>query len=97
MIDIPIFLSVGLAGVIITLLLYFTGEKKKPGKQEDKGLGSITILKLSISIILVLYLFRLLMMFFTGLLSKVYEPVFVGGLIACIPLILIVLTVLSEP
>ena len=89
MIDIPIFLSIGLAGVIITLLLYCTGEKKKPETQEDGGLGSITILKLSISIILILYLFRLLMMFFTGLLSKAYEPALIGGLFACIPLILI--------
>lgn len=92
MIDTLIFLSIGLAGVVITLLLYFTGEKKKPEKQEDEDLGTITVLKLSISIILILYLFRLIMMFFTGLLSKIYEPALVGGLFTCIPLILIGIT-----
>ena len=88
MIDLTLFLSIAGAGVLLTLFLYFTGEKKKPETKEE-DLGSFALLTYSISIVLVLYLFRLLMMIGAGLASSAYEIALVGGLCGCIPLILI--------
>jgi len=92
MIDISLFLSLGLAGVIITIILCVTGKKKKLEPPDDPGFAYIKIFSITVSIIVVLYVFRLLMMFSTGMFSGAHASALVGGLVALIPLFLIGLT-----
>ena len=92
MINIPLFLFIGLAGLIITVIVYFTGKDKKYKTQEESNFGYVSFLKISVSIILIVYLFRLIMMVLTGLISGLHMPVVVGGIFALIPLALIGLT-----
>ena len=92
MIDVPLFIAIGLAGVIITIIIYVTGKNKKFEAQPESDFGYINLLKISVSIILLVYLFRLAMVFLTGLISGLYIPVIIGGIFALIPLILIILT-----
>ena len=92
MINLSLFLLMGLAGIVITIIICVTGEKKKEEKREDVDFGYITILKFSIGIILILYIFRFVMMFFTGVFSGLIMPVIVGGAFALVPLVLIVIT-----
>jgi len=97
MINIPLFLAVGVVGVIITTIIYMTGKNKKYETQGVSDFGYINLLKISVSLILVVYLFRVIMMFLTGLLSQLYISVVIGGIFAIIPLILIALTRIKKP
>ena len=92
MINLSLFLLMGLAGIVITIIICVTGEKKKEERQDDVDFGCIAFLKFTVSVILILYVFRFVMMFVTGMFSGLVMPVIVGGLFAVIPLFLIVLT-----
>ena len=91
MINIPLFLAIGVAGLIITIIIYITGKNKKLETEIESDFGYINLLKISVSILFLVYLFRLIMMFLTGLLSGLYISVVIGGIFAIIPLILIAL------
>ena len=58
MIDITLFLLIGLVGLIITLVICITGKKHKQSDHDDPGLDKINFLKFSVSVILLLYIFH---------------------------------------
>ena len=68
--NIPIILLLGSAGIIITIILCITGVRKKTEDDFDSSLDYITIFKIGMSVFSLIYLFRLIMMFFTGMISN---------------------------
>ena len=77
-----------IVGIILTIFLIYTGEKtqKQTTKQTEK-FDNITILKISISLILLVYIFRLVMMFITGVVSEFYTASIIGLCTGLIPII----------
>ena len=96
MINITLFLSIGFVGIIITMIIYLTGRNKKYETILETEFGYFKILKISFSIILLVYLFRVIGMFFTGIISGLYIPIVIGVIFALVPLILICLTRLKS-
>jgi hypothetical protein len=87
--NLPILILLGSAGVIITLYLCLTGKKIQKEEIKDTESDYITIFGISFSIISLIYFFRLLMMFFTGIISRFYLLAAIGLLVALLPLITI--------
>jgi hypothetical protein len=80
-------ISVGMAGVLLTIFLVVTSKKTKKIQVINIADTRIHVFKLGISLILFMYLFRLFMFCFTGLLSGVYLLVIIGGIIAFLPIL----------
>ncbi|MCX6664690.1 MAG: hypothetical protein NT038_01320 [Euryarchaeota archaeon] len=89
MIDIPLFFSIVCAGIILTILIWYTGKKEKTEPYQSIELGEFNLFTFSFSIILFLYLIRLIFMMCTGVISQIYEITIIGGLCATIPLLMI--------
>ncbi len=87
--DISILLLLGSAGIIVTIILCITGKRKKTEEKLHSDFEYINIFVISVSIISLIYLFRLTMMFFTGVMSGFYILAIVGGIIALLPLVVI--------
>ena len=87
--NVPIMLLVGSAGIIITIILCITGVRKKTKDDFDSSLDYITIFKIGISVFSLIYLFRLIMMFFTGMISNFTIPSVIGGLLGLLPILVI--------
>lgn len=85
--NLPILILLGGLGIIITIYLWITGKKTHKEEQIDNDFDYITIFKISFTVISLIYLFRLVMMFFTGVLSGFYLLSIVGAIIAFLPLI----------
>jgi hypothetical protein len=96
MINIPLFLLIGLAGVIITIAIYFSGREKTYQPPVESKYGQINVLNMTISIVFIVYLFRFLIMFFTGFFSGLYLPVILGGIFALLPIVFLVLVNLKN-
>ena len=89
--DIPILILLGSGGIIITIILCITGERNKTQEKIDSDFDYINIFKISISIVALIYLFRLIMMFFTGMISDFIIPSLVGVILALLPIVVIIL------
>jgi len=89
--NLPILILLGSTGIIITLYLCLTGKKIQKEEIEDTESDYTTIFGISFSIISLIYFFRLLMMFFTSIISRFYILAAIGSLIALLPLITIFL------
>lgn len=89
--DIPILILLGSGGIIITIILFITGERNKTQDKIDSDFDYINIFKISISIVSLIYVFRLIMMFFTGMISNFIIPSLVGVILALIPIVVIIL------
>lgn len=88
MINLPWFLLISFGGIILTYILYVTGDKKKQDVKEDPFFRPIPVITISISLLLVLYVFRFCIMLFTSLLSELYLVVLTGGIIAFLPILI---------
>ena len=84
-----LFFAIAGVGIILTIFLYFTGEKKTPEIPQELVFPLFTIFKIGVSSILFLYVFRMIMMWFTGIISEAYIVTFVGFLCALVPLVII--------
>jgi len=84
------FLPLGLAGILVTLYLYFTSKKEKIEEYDDLDVDYMSISKIKLNVYVLIYLFIFIMMLITGLLSDFTIPTSVGGAIATIPLILMI-------
>gem|GEM_PF-2788379 len=90
MIDKVLFLIVCIAGIIITILLFLTEKKPTPTSTPHyKNTPLLTLLGSGMLIIFFLYLFRVLVVFTTGLYSKISITVLSGLIPAITPLIII--------
>jgi hypothetical protein len=88
MINIPLFFGIVCAGIILTILIWYTGKKDKKEPYHGIDPGDFKIITFSFSIIIILYIVRVLLMLFTGVISQIYEMTIIGGLFAAIPLLL---------
>ena len=85
-----IFLLPGSAGVITTIILCLTGERTKTEINFTKNLDYIKLFKISISIVTLVYLFRVIMIVFVGIVSEFYIQTLIGGILALVPIIVLV-------
>ena len=87
--NLPILILLGSTSVIITLYLCLTGKKTQKEEYKDTESDYISIFGISFSIISLIYFFRLIMIFFTGIISRFYLLAVTGLLGALLPLIAI--------
>ena len=84
--NIPISLVLlGSAGIFITIVICITGKRIKKDKKYNINFDYIVLFKISISIVSLVYLFRTVMMFITGMISNLYIPAIIGGAVALLP------------
>jgi hypothetical protein len=88
--NIFLFLPIGIAGIIATILLYITGKKEKKREPEIETSDDITLFHIKINVYIVLYLFIWITIFIIGLLSDFLIPTLIGGILALIPFILMI-------
>jgi hypothetical protein len=89
--NIYIFVPVGAAGVIATIVLYFLPKKVTSEFTEDLSTDFITILKMRVNIYVIVYLFAYITIIIIGLFSDFLIPTVIGGIIAAIPLLILII------
>jgi hypothetical protein len=89
--NIFLFLPLGATGIIVTIVLFFLPKKETSPKYEDVKSDLITILKIRLNFYMVVYLFVWIMIIIIGVLSDFLIPTLIGGIIAAIPLIVMIL------
>jgi|GEM_PF-1402420 len=87
--NILLFLPLGAIGVIATLLLLFLPKKEHMHRYEEVQADVITLGKLRWNVFVLVYLFIWILMIIIGLFSSFITPTIVGGIIASIPLIVL--------
>ena len=75
--NIYLFLPLGIAGITITLILLFTGQKDGAEHQENLKTDNIYLVTYPINIYLLIYLFIWAMMLIMGLTSNFIIPAFI--------------------
>lgn len=89
--NIFLFLPLGATGIIATIVLFFLPKQETSPKYEDVKSDFITILKVRLNFYVVVYLFVWIMIIIIGVLSDFLIPTLIGGIIAAIPLIVLIL------
>jgi len=89
--NIFLFLPLAITGIIITLILFFTGKKENISPPEELTSDNKTLFNIRINVYVLVYLFIWIMMIIIGVLSHFLIPTLVGGTIAVIPLIALIL------
>lgn len=93
--DITIFLILGVCGALLTIILCITG-KKESNKDSESTPAVITVFGFTISVLIFIYIFRLIMISLAGILSEYYVPTIVGGVCGLIPLLFIVFVLFKK-
>jgi hypothetical protein len=89
--NIYLFLPLGLAGIIITLALIFTSKKTGAESKDDISTDYYTLYGLKINVYLAAYSIICIIMIITGILSQLYTPIALGGIIAIIPILFVII------
>jgi hypothetical protein len=89
--NIFLFLPLGITGIITTIILFFLPKKETSQISEDQKTDFITFIKFRVNFYVVVYLFVWIMIIIIGLLSDFLVPTIIGGIIAAIPLIILML------
>ena len=89
--NIFLFLPLGIIGIIVTLFLYLTGKKEEAREEDDLDADYVVLLKTNINVYVLIYLFIFFMMILIGILSNFVIPVVVGGVLASIPIVMMIL------
>ena len=87
--NVLLFIILGSVGFLVTIFLWITGEKTQQNKRSAISDIPVTILTFSVSLVLLMYIFRLVMMFFTGLLSGIPNVATIGVLFGVAPVIIL--------
>ena len=88
--NIIIFVPLGAVGILATIILFFL-PKKETSTYEDELSNMISIFKFRLNIYMIVYLFVWLMMVIIGVLSTFYIPTLIGGIIAAVPLVVLMI------
>jgi hypothetical protein len=86
-----LFLPLGATGIIATIVLLLFPKQATSQKFEEVKTDFITFFKFRLNIYVVVYLFVWIMIIIIGVLSDFLVPTFIGGVIAAIPLIVLLL------
>ena len=89
--NIFLFLPLGATGIIATIVLLFLPKQEASQKYEDVKPDVMTFLKIRLNIYMGVYLFVWIMMVIIGVLSDFLIPTLIGGIIAAVPLIVLML------
>jgi len=89
--NIFLFLPLGAAGIIATIVLFFLPKKETSQYSEDLKSDVKTFVKIRLNIYVVVYLFVWIMIIIIGVLSDFLIPTLIGGIIASVPLIILML------
>lgn len=89
--NIFLFLPLVIFGIVVTIYLYLTGTKEKVEKEYELDADNITIAKFHVNVYLLIYIFFCSMMILIGFLSDFIIPTIVGGALAAIPIIIMIL------
>jgi hypothetical protein len=89
--NIFLFLPLGASGIIATIVLFFYPKQGTTQNYEGMKSDIITILKIRLNIYVVVYLFVWIMIIIIGLFSDYLIPTLVGGIIAAVPLVILML------
>lgn len=89
--NILLFLPLGLTGVIATVILLFLPKKENIHTYEEVKSDVITIFKIRWNIYVLMYLFIWITMIFIGVLSTFYILTLISGIIAAVPLVLLII------
>jgi hypothetical protein len=89
--NIFLFLPLGITGIVVTIILFFLPKQEAAPKYEDVKTDFITIFKFRLNIYVLVYLFIWIMMVIIGVLSNFFIPTLIGGIIATVPLVLLVI------
>lgn len=86
-----LFLPLGAAGIIATIVLFFLPKKETSQYSEDLKSDVMTFVKIRLNIYVVVYMFVWIMIIIIGVLSDFLIPTLIGGIIASVPLIILML------
>ena len=84
------FLPLGIIGIVTTIYLYVTGARDGTEEKEDLDVDYMALSKFNVNVYVLIYLFIFVMMFIMGFLSNFAIPVIVGGVLAAIPMIMLI-------
>lgn len=87
--NIFLFVPLGITGIIATIVLFFLPKKVTSEVSEDLSIDFVTFLKIRVNIYVGVYLFVWLLILIIGLLSDFLVPTIIGGIIASIPLLVL--------
>jgi hypothetical protein len=87
--NIFIFLPIGAAGIIATIVLFFLPEKETSEPYEDVKSDLLSFFKIRLNFYVGVYFFVWIMMVIIGALSDFLVPTLIGGIIAAVPLLLL--------
>jgi len=86
-----LFLPLGITGIVVTIILLFLPKQEATPEYEDVKSDFITIFKIRLNSYVLVYLFIWITMVIIGALSNFFIPTLIGGIIAAVPLILLVI------
>jgi hypothetical protein len=89
--NIFLFLPIGITGIVITVILLLLPKQKNIPETDDLTSDYKTIFNFRINIYVLVYLFIWIMVIIIGLLSNFIIPTIIDGIIAAIPLILLMI------
>jgi len=88
--NILLFLPLGATGIIITIILFFLPKQENIHKYKNVKSDFKTIFKIRFNVYVLVYLFIWIMMIIIGVLSNFFVPTLIGGIIAAVPLVLLI-------
>jgi len=89
--NIWVFLPLGAAGILATVVLFFLPRHAASSKYKEVQPDYITIFNRRMNAYVVVYLIIWIMIILIGLLSDFLIPTIIGGIIAAVPLIILIL------
>lgn len=89
--NIFLFLPIVTLGIVSTVVLMFISKKENRAETENLESDFTTIFRIRLNIYFLVYLFIWIMILTIGLFSDFIIPTITGGIIATIPLVLLIL------
>ena len=86
------FLPLGIIGIVSTFILYFTSERDEKNRHLKDVDLNVNLFNRKINCFLLIYIFVFIMMILIGFFSEFYVATTIGGCIAFVPIIILLLS-----
>ncbi len=90
--NIFLFLPLGVAGIVITIFLLVTSKRESLSEPDNLESDYKTLFNIRLNIYVIIYFFIWIMVIIIGLLSNFIIPTLISGVLAAIPLIVMILS-----
>jgi bacteriorhodopsin len=90
--NIFLFLPLGVAGIVITIFLLVTSKRESLSEPDNLESDYKTLFNIRMNIYVIIYFFIWIMVIIIGLLSNFIIPTLISGVLAAIPLIVMILS-----